>query len=290
MRLRQLRDHSVRGGAQLEECSTAHPRLLNCGTLLNDTNNMADGERKQLTWKIKKDLHKLTAEELFEVVENITPVPDVNSSEVTKGDEESCYDYICAYLNCKTLLEAEDEGLSHLLLLKDVITEILALRTTPTLTKVVQQGNGTKLADTSPTEFADPQAVEYEKLMANYVAIGRKLSEFKTTTAQRTLSFLQRREFKVHGGQVGDTASDISYHGLCKQIDEGLKAKYTEDEIIQGVLRIVKPGHFRVMLTSKNLNLSKLKSLMRSHLSEKSGSELFQELMSTKQHENESPQ
>lgn len=107
----------------------------------------------------------------------------------------------------------------------------------------------------------------------------------------RDLSFLQCREFKVHGGQVGDNTSDISYHGLCKQIDEGLLAKYTESEIIQGVLRIIKPGQFKDMLINKDdLTLSELRSFMRSHLSEKSGSELFQELMSTRQHEHESPQ
>lgn len=105
------------------------------------------------------------------------------------------------------------------------------------------------------------------------------------------MSFLQRREFKVHGGQVGDNTSDISYHGLCKQIDEGLLAKYTESEIIQGVLRIIKLGQFKDMLINKDdLTLSELRSFMRSHLSEKSGSELFQELMSTRQHEHESPQ
>ena len=293
---------------------------------------MAGSERKDLTWKIKKRLHKLTAEELFDVVENITPVPDVDHSEVTKGDEESCFDYICTYLNCKTLLDSEDQGLSHLLALRDIINEIIALRfTVPTPAKLISQGTGGKIADTDtpPTESTDQQAVEYQMLMDNYEALGKKIAEHRTTSDQHTptstispqtdlsagtlaqnrsttdpvhrqpdsmvslrdLSFLQHKEFKVHGGQVGDSTSDISYHGLCKQIDGGLKAKHSESEIIHGVLRIVKPGQFKDMLINKDdLTLSELKSFMRSHLSEKSGSELFQELMSTKQHEQESPQ
>lgn len=289
---------------------------------------MSGNERKELTWKIKKRLHKLTAEELFEVVENISPVPDVDSSKVTKGDDESCFDYICTYLNCESLLESEDQGLSHLLTLRDVINEIIALRfTIPTPAKEIDQGTRGNIANTSPTESVDPQ--EYQMLMANYEALGKKLAECRTTPAQhrptstvspppdpsaeiiaqdysntdpahsrpdsmvslRDLSFLQRREFKIHGGQVGDSTSDISYHELCKQIDGGLKAKHPEGEIIQDVLRIVKPGQFKDMLINKDdLTLSELKSFMRSHLSEKSGSELFQELMSTKQHEQESPQ
>ncbi len=209
--------------------------------------------------------------------------------------------------------------------------EILSLTSTSRPTVAAQQGSvGGNTADTFPVDSADPQAVEHKTLMANYEALGRKLAEFKATpTAQhiptstatqsphhktvssaqshptsdpthcrpdnmaslRNFSFLQRKEFEVHGGEVGDSASDISYHGLCKQINEGLKAKHTEGEVIQGVLCIIKPGQFKDMLINKdNLTISGLKSFMCSHLSEKSGSELFQEFMSTKQHEHESPQ
>lgn len=79
------------------------------------------------------------------------------------------------------------------------------------------------------------------------------------------LSFLQHREFKVHRGQVGDSTS----------------------EIIQGVPHIIKPEQFEGILINKdNLTLSELRSFVWSHLSEvKCGSELFQELMSTKQHQ-----
>lgn len=68
----------------------------------------------------------------------------------------------------------------------------------------------------------------------------------------RDLHFLQHRELKVHGGQIGDSVSDISYHGLCKQIDEGIKAKHTDSEIIQVVLHIIKPGQFKDMLIDKD--------------------------------------
>lgn len=45
---------------------------------------MEDGERKELVWK--KSLHVLTAEELLQVVENITLVPDLDPS--TDSDSE----------------------------------------------------------------------------------------------------------------------------------------------------------------------------------------------------------
>lgn len=74
---------------------------------------MEDGERKELAWK--KSLHTLTAEELFQVVRNITPVPDLDPVSAIQGDEESCVDYICGYLSCETLFNLEDQGFPHLL-------------------------------------------------------------------------------------------------------------------------------------------------------------------------------
>lgn len=48
---------------------------------------MESVERKELTWKIKKSLHALTTEELFQIVETIAPPPDLDHSAVTQGDE-----------------------------------------------------------------------------------------------------------------------------------------------------------------------------------------------------------
>ncbi|XP_061817764.1 uncharacterized protein [Nerophis lumbriciformis] len=320
---------------------------------------MGERVRKELTWEVKKILHELTAQELFEIIEDITPVSDVDSSGVIKGDEESCFDYICTYLNCRTLLESEDQGISCLLSLRDTINDIRASRFAevrhakqtesviinppPLQLTTMQQGQRDNSDDTLPHVSADSQALEYQILMANYESLGRKISEYETQKTRtynathmydstnmptltdtrqahtamhtptsagtqtlhqaasharpssmvplREIPLLQRREFKVHGGQVGDSVSDISYHGLCKQIDEGLKASYSEGEIIQGIFRIVRPGQFKDMLVNKDdLTLCELRSFLRSHLSGKSGSELFQELMSTRQLESESPQ
>ncbi|CAI5684569.1 unnamed protein product [Oreochromis niloticus] len=145
--------------------------------------------------------------------------------------------------------------------------------------------------DTPTPTITQPRQPRAESVTNSHSTTDTRHSRPDHMVSLRDLPFLQRREFKVHGGQVGDIASDISYHGLCKQVEEGLKVKHTEGEIIQGVLRIIKPGQFKDMLISKDdLTLIELKSLLRSHLSEKSGSELFQELLSTKQHDHETPQ
>lgn len=41
--------------------------------------------------------------------------------------------------------------------------------------------------------------------------------------ALRDLTLFHRKEFKIHGGQIGDTTADISYNNICEQIAEGLK-------------------------------------------------------------------
>ncbi|XP_025757014.1 uncharacterized protein LOC109195871 isoform X1 [Oreochromis niloticus] len=100
-----------------------------------------------------------------------------------------------------------------------------------------------------------------------------------------------RREFKLHGGQISDLGSDISYSSLCKQIDEGLQEGFTECEIIRTVLKIMKPGTLKEMLTNKDdLTVDGLKKLLRSHIRDKNSAELFQELSNAKQQDKESAQ
>lgn len=109
--------------------------------------------------------------------------------------------------------------------------------------------------------------------------------------ALKDLPLLQRKEFKIQGGQIGDHASDITYSSISKQIDRGLKDRHTEGEIVQAVLRIIKPGIFKDMLASKDeMSITELKSFLQSHLGEKSSTELFQGLINAKQHDHETPQ
>lgn len=103
--------------------------------------------------------------------------------------------------------------------------------------------------------------------------------------ALRDLALFHRKKFKIHGGQIGDTTADISYNNICKQIAEGLKEQHTESEVIRAVLRIIKPGHFK-----DDMTVTELTSFLRSHMGEKSTTELFQELITAKQHESETPQ
>lgn len=102
---------------------------------------------------------------------------------------------------------------------------------------------------------------------------------------------LHRREFKIQGGQIGDQGSDMSYSSVCRQMDEGLKEQFTDAEVVRAVLRAIKPGTFKDMLMHKDeLTVEELKRFLHTHLGEQSNTELFQELMCTKQKDSETPQ
>lgn len=77
-------------------------------------------------------------------------------------------------------------------------------------------------------------------------------------------AFLPRREYKIHGCQISDSESDLSFNNVCKQIDEGLTEGFTEAEIIRTVLKIIRPSKFKDMLITKDsLTVDELKHFLR---------------------------
>ncbi|KAK0131341.1 hypothetical protein N1851_033952 [Merluccius polli] len=310
---------------------------------------MADNERKKLVWTIKKELFRLPADGLFQLATTIPRTPGQDSAKFDKHDEEGCIDYVCAYMNSTCLLELEDEGISQLLFIKDMIAEMMhnyeqgelpseggtdvivsdanvsppspstvvhintnttGTHIEATTTDLVSQASSPEsrqnkfisshmrchkqgnVTDTQPTDNDCNQSHSPHVMLSPRLnADQHSISTTESMIALKDLPLLQRKEFKIHGGQIGDNASDISYSNISKQIDLGLKEKHTEGEIARAVFRIIKPGNFKDMLSSKDeMTIAELKSSLQSHIGEKSSTELFQELMNAKQHEHETPQ
>lgn len=86
---------------------------------------MATNMRKELVWSIKKGLLRLSADQIFKVATDLTPLPQRDPVKLDKQDEEECFDYICSYISAEALFELEDEGLSLLLCMKDAIDEMI---------------------------------------------------------------------------------------------------------------------------------------------------------------------
>ena len=336
---------------------------------------MADGERKGLVWDIKKSLLTLTADELFQLAQSVGPVPGKDASTLQVGEEESCFEYVLAFMNSDTLIQSEDSGMTMLLELNDTVNNVIQVRNaqckmiadvdkqnvmaTPELSENLTAGQPNALTDdvvasvtntntthTAEVSSATPlpttipplthpvtatqntETVELQKMLTSFLQYINNPTSPPTLTPTpvhptplhstlppdtkhapeqhtpeknthdkhdrvvplRDLSML-RREFKVQGGQIGDQSSDLSYNNICRQIDDGVKDRFSETEILRGVLRMIKPGHFKDMLMHKDdLTIDELKGFLQSHLGGRSNTELFQELMCTRQNDNESPQ
>lgn len=300
---------------------------------------MSESQRKSLVWDIRRSLLSLSAKELLHIAKEVGPVSGQEPSELEEGDDEGCFNYITLFMHSKHLLESEDSGMAHLLMLKDAIDDIVKDRevSVPGLPHLeINTGNNTKQiseAETdltaSPVSFnavGDNTNTGLLEMLNSYEDLGKRLRQSimapttqtleqpplspahtskshhniphspaqsgpETMISLRELSYLQRREFKVQGGQVGDHSSDISYNNVGKQIEEGIREGVHDGDIVRGVLRIIKPGTFKDMLINKDdLTVMELKGFLQAHLREKNSTELFQELMCARQDDNETPQ
>lgn len=79
---------------------------------------------KELVWKIKKNLFRLSGPEVYEVVKAID-ADDPGVDQLDPTDEETCIDHILDFMRSRALLESEDEGLGHLLSLSDMVMSFL---------------------------------------------------------------------------------------------------------------------------------------------------------------------
>jgi hypothetical protein len=104
---------------------------------------------------------------------------------------------------------------------------------------------------------------------------------------------LLRRDFKI-SGQIGEPgqAEKLTYISLNHQIESGLKRKYTEDEIVDAVIRAISPHtSLRSYIeTMPDLGLPQLRKILRIHYCEKTASELYQQLTTMCQKPKESVQ
>lgn len=91
---------------------------------------MTDRARKQLVWDTKRELISLPADELFRIAKVIGSTPRHGTSELDLEDSGVCFDYINAFMSSELLLETEDQGMSELLSLKEMIKSAKQICTT----------------------------------------------------------------------------------------------------------------------------------------------------------------
>lgn len=229
---------------------------------------MSSNPRRELLWEIQKLLHLLNEEQLYNIAVSLEDEREVDIPAVTGSNEPELFEYLVGYMKSDQLMDLEDHGLSRLLIIRDEIEEL-----------TINKNQHAPALDSVSSD--------------NEVRGGPTVTEQVPGLVRLTdvAAFLPRREFKMHGGVISDSGSEMSYSSVCKQIDEGLKEKFSESEIIRSVLKMIKPGTFKDMLTNKDdLTVAELKRFLKSHMRDKSSTELFQELSNARQQDKETAQ
>jgi len=275
--------------------------------------------RRVLLVKIQKRLLAVSTSQLQTVASAVHK--DRDTEDLAVLSEPELFDLIVDYLRSEELKGMDDEGMSQILHLDDMLDEMLRppdredagegagvapIQMEDTATRQ-QTGSTTATVGSqrlSPTMDRDNYAPARNHATTSPArsinsaggAPPGRASPSSSTGEQvvritDVAALFPRREFKLYGGQISDTGSDMSYSSLRKQMDEGLHEGFSESEVIRTVLKITKPGTFREMLTNKeDLTMSELKRFLRSHIRDKNSTELFQELSTARQQDKEGPQ
>ena len=92
-----------------------------------------------------------------------------------------------------------------------------------------------------------------------------------------------RRQFKIVG-QIGhpNEKDKLSFTSLTRQIDSGLKQGYSEQEIVDGVIRAISAGMVlrSYVETFKEFSFERLRKILPNHYGVKNSTELYQSLAS----------
>ena len=147
------------------------------------------------------------------------------------------------------------------------------------------------------------QRREFEALIGNIPGMDRNsaqnprsvrnsASTWNVQNQQDAASFF-RRELKIQG-QIGEQGRNdqMSFVSLSRQIESAVEKGYSEKEVIEAIIKSMKPGlQLRSYIeTLRDLTLPRLRQILRSHYKEKSGTQLYQELATMCQGPKESPE
>ena len=261
---------------------------------------MADaGTRKKVVWSIKKLLIQLSEDQLQELAKAIGRDVTTKPPDSTGDNEAELFDYVVDYMNGDQLKDLEDEGLSELLSLQDIVHGLIGGHITsltaekaPAEAQLKPPSADTLVPDTQSADTLVPDTPSADSLVPDPGALETppKLQSGLVRLSD-VAALLPQREFKIFGGQISDTCAEMSYSNICKQVEDGLRANVPESEIVRAVIKVIKPGALKDMLcTYDGLTVAEIKGFLKSHMKGKDSSELFQELSSARQLEKETPQ
>lgn len=248
-----------------------------------------ESELERLQLEVKGALYRLTVNQLIRL-SNTLQISGPGKEHITGKTRNYLISHVIKHTEREALMNLEDEGLSELLAIKDMIDDIQ------------------KFDDSGECEHVN-QTEEQENLQreveALRLSLQQKESEMHELVNKRVNQQTNytvplphhnkpwHKDFKI-SGQIGEPGQKdrLNFSSLARQIESGLSRGYSELEIIDAVIRAIVPGlQLRSYLEGKeNLTLPTLRRILRSHYQEKSATELYKQLTSEVQSSKETPQ
>ena len=219
---------------------------------------------EEMQFNIEQQLRKCTAEEIAEVMAGLR---------ITAADGESARQMlrkVCDKLDDSTDYEAKSKMLLSLVPLvpSRMASEVMSILIGKKARKEDDSDFNRSVQDVSQVL----QAMGFE--------------------AGATNSAL-RREFKIVG-TIGapNNKERVTYMNLCSQIEDARSKNYSDKEICQALRKAVSPGtELRTVLDAKvDMTLETMLTFVRGYLQEKTATELYHELNSMSQKDDEDPQ
>lgn len=247
-----------------------------------------ESELEKLQLEIKGALYSLTVGQLIRVCTalQISGPEEKNVAGKSRGQLIS---HIIKHLEREELTDLEDEGMSELLNVQDIIDKIQdeVPNQTDEQEKIQKEVEALRLS-----------LEEKENAMRDLINKNKNPSPGVSTPEKNMIlappdSSMWRKDFKI-AGQIGEPGQKdkLTFSSLARQIESGLSRGYPEHDIIDAVIRAITPGlQLRSYLEGKeNLTLPALRRILRSHYQERGATDLYKQLTSEVQSSKESPQ
>lgn len=252
-----------------------------------------DSEVENLQFEVKAALFQLTTDQLMQI-SDFLEISGTNRGNIVGKTRNALVSLIIQYVERDELSELEDEGMSELLSLMDMI-------------KTLQEAS----KNNTPEKDNEEQEKLKRELQQLKLMVQQKETEMQEQ-ANRTIKSIVtnetvpvhtapahansppwRKDYKI-SGQIGEPGQKdrLTFSSLARQIENGLSKGYPESEIVDAVIRAIVPGlQLRSYLEGKSdLSLPTLRRILRSHYQERSATELYKQLTTEVQGNKETPQ
>lgn len=247
-----------------------------------------ESELENVQLEVKGALYELNIKQLLTICNGLQ-ISGLRKEQLADKTRGQLITLVIEHIEKIELAELEDEGLSHLLSIKDLIENAK-------LTELVPVGEAQERDDLQKEVDALRTTLQ-AKEEAIHQLMSEKLSLQSTPLLKKASAppdcSIWRKDFKI-SGQIGEPGQKdkLTFSSLTRQIESGLNKGYHEDEIVDAVIRAITPGlQLRSYLEGKgDLTLPALRRILRSHYQERGATELYKQLSSEVQSSKETPQ